>query len=117
MVDVEESRFNKLTRNIERYDRERLELRRDLGTLDQEIDDDEEANMGLADVENKIRTEVKRLREMKAERMKVFNDAREMEATLCESTGIAPCDIVVDRLPTDTQLRQVEKHIIHLRVR
>ena len=73
MVSDEENKFDMITRKIEHYDRERMELRLDLGSLDQDIDDDEEANMSLVNVERKIKTEVKRLREKKAERMKAVS--------------------------------------------
>jgi len=113
MVSEEESNLDKITKNIQRYDRERMELRLDLGVT--ECDDENEAELSLVDVEFKIRTEVFKLREKKAERMKVFNDERAIEKALCEATGSPPCDIVLERLPSDSHLRQIAKHINHLR--
>ena len=115
MVNEEEQNLDKLTKNIQRFDRERMELRKDLGSFDN--DDSDEAELGLVDVEFKIRTEVTKLREKKAERMKVWNDLRKAESELCEATGSCPCNIVLDRLPSDAQVRQVEKSIVHLKVK
>ena len=116
MIEEEEANLDKITKNIEKYDRARMELRRDLGLLS-ESDDSDEAELSLVDVDYKIRTEVTKLKEMKEERMKVFNDVRAAEKILCDSTGIPPCEITYDRMPTNAHVRQIEKHISHLRVR
>ncbi len=72
--------------------------------------------MSLVDVEYKIRTEVTKLMEQKEERMKVFNDAREAEKKLCESTGTSLVEVHYDHMPTDANVRQIEKHISQLKV-
>ena len=70
--------------------------------------------------------------------MKAYNEAREAEAIECESTGMSfkrsticfcsiitfflpnlgssPCYIVIDRMPTDEQVRQIKKNTTYLRV-
>lgn len=114
MVAEEEHNLDELTKSIQRFDRERMELRKDLGRFDN--DDSEEAELGLVDVDLKIRTEVKKLSKERAERMKVWNHLRKAESELCEATGSYPCNIVYDRLPADAQVRQVEKSIVNLKV-
>ena len=114
MIEEEEQNLDKITKNIQKYDRERNELRRDLGVKPSA--DPEEAELSLVDVEYKIRSEVTKLREKKAERMKVYEDARMAEKVYCDSTGSLPCEVVFDRLPTDANLRQIEKHTNALKV-
>ena len=72
--------------------------------------------MSLVDVEYKIRSEVTKLRKVKDERMKVYEDARMAEKVYCDSTGSLPCEVSFDRLPTDANLRQIEKHTNALKV-
>jgi len=64
MIEEEEQNLDKITKNIQKYHRERMELRRDLGVNTN--DDTDEAGLGLVDVEHKIRTEVHNLREKKS---------------------------------------------------
>lgn len=108
MIEEEEQNLDKITKNIQKYHRERMELRRDLGVNTN--DDTDEAGLGLVDVEHKIRTEVHNLREKKAVRMKVYEDARTAEKIYCDSTGSLPCEVVFDRMPTDANLKQIERH-------
>eukprot|EP00093_Oithona_nana_P011286 11286.XXX_371448_373447_1 [CDS] Oithona nana genome sequencing. len=108
MIEEEEQNLDKITKNIQKYHRERMELRRDLGVNTN--DDTDEAGLGLVDVEHKIRTEVLNLREKKAVRMKVYEDARMAEKVYCDSTGSLPIEVVFDRMPTDANLKQIERH-------
>ena len=114
MIEEEEQNLDKITKNIQKYHRERMELRRDLGVNSN--DDTDEAGLGLVDVEHKIRTEVHNLREKKAVRMKVYEDARTAEKIYCDSTGSLPCEVVFDRMPTDANLKQIERHTQSLKV-
>ena len=52
----------------------------------------------------------------KDERMKAYDEARAAEKIECESTGSVPCYIVINRMPTDEQVRQIKKNVSHLRV-
>ena len=115
MIEEEEQNLDKITKNIQKYHRERMELRRDLGVNSN--DDTDEAGLGLVDVEHKIRTEVLNLREKKAVRMKVYEDARMAEKVYCDSTGSLPIEVVFDRMPTDANLKQIERHTQSLKVR
>ena len=116
MIEEEEQNLDKITKNIQKYVRERMELRRDLGVGNVGNDDIDEAGLGLVDVEHKIRTEVVALREKKAVRMKVYDEARAAEKVYCESTGSLPCEVVYERMPTDANLKEIEKHTSSLKV-
>ena len=116
MIEEEEQNLDKITKNIQKYVRERMELRRDLGVGNVGNDDIDEAGLGLVDVEHKIRTEVVALREKKAVRMKVYDEARAAEKVYCESTGSLPCEVVYERMPTDANLKEIEKHTLSLKV-
>ena len=56
------------------------------------------------------------LQKEKDERMKAYDEARAAEKIECESTGSVPCYIVINRMPTDEQVRQIKKNVSHLRV-
>ena len=56
------------------------------------------------------------LQNEKDERMKAYDEARAAEKIECESTGSVPCYIVINRMPTDEQVRQIKKNVSHLRV-
>ena len=114
MIDEEEVNLDKITKSIGKCDRERKELIKDLG--DNFVDDGQEETMTLVDVEYKIRNEVLNLREKKSQRMKVYNDIREAEKILCESTGSLPLNLMIERMPTDGHVKQIEKYIIQLKV-
>ena len=114
MIDEEEVNLDKITKSIGKYDRERKELFKDLG--DNFVDDGKEETMTLVDVEYKIRNEVINLREKKSQRMQVYNDIREAEKVLCESTGSLPLNLMFDRMPTGGHVKQIEKYIVQLKV-
>ena len=80
------------------------------------VDDTEEENLSLIDVEKKIRDDVSRLKKEKEERMKDYEEAREAEEAACEVTGSNPSYIVINRMPTDEQVRQIKDHTKHLKV-
>ena len=80
------------------------------------VDDTEEENLSLIDVEKKIRDDVSQLKKEKEERMKDYEEAREAEEAACEVTGSNPSYIVINRMPTDEQVRQIKEHIKHLKV-
>ena len=73
--------------------------------------------MSLIDVEKKIRDDVSQLKKEKEERMKDYEEAREAEEAACEVTGSNPSYIVINRMPTDEQVRQIKDHIKHLQVK
>lgn len=113
MIKEEEANLDKVTKNIQRYTRERNELRRDLGCT---YDDAGEDEMTLVDVEHKIRVDVEKLRDIKGKRMQLFQDVRNAEKIMCDQTGEPMCEIIIERMPTDAQVHQVEKHTAHLKV-
>ena len=78
--------------------------------------DSGEDKLSLIDVERKLRDEVAQLQKEKDERMKAYDEARAAEKIECESTGSVPCYIVINRMPTDEQVRQIKKNVSHLRV-
>ena len=78
--------------------------------------DSGEDKLSLIDVERKLRDEVAHLQNEKDERMKAYDEARAAEKIECESTGSVPCYIVINRMPTDEQVRQIKKNVSHLRV-
>ena len=80
------------------------------------VDDTEEENLSLIDVEKKIRDDVSQLKKEKEERMKDYEEAREAEEAACEVTGSNPSYIVINRMPTDEQVRQIKDHTKHLKV-
>merc|ERR1712029_409454 len=112
LIKNDQKNLKDLTKEIERHCKERLELRR---TLNITGDDSGEDKLSLIDVERKLRDEVAHLHRVKEERMKAYNEAREAEAIECESTGSSPCYIVIDRMPTDEQVRQIKKNTTYLR--
>ena len=114
MIDEEEVNLDKITKSIGKYDRERKELFKDLGN--NFVVDAQEETMTLVDVEFKLRNEVIKLREKKSQRMQVYNDIREAEKILCESTGSLPLNLIIDRMPTDGHVKQIEKYIVQLKV-
>jgi hypothetical protein len=116
MVIEEEQTLDNLTKAIQRQERDRRELRKDLGYRHDSTDDDED-QLTLIEIDKKLRTQVGDLKEKKAERMKVYNDAKNAEADLCEATGMNTCPIELDRMPTEAQVHDVHKHISHLKVR
>ena len=114
MIDEEEKNLDQITKNIKRYDRERAELYKDLG--ENFNVDASEADMTLVDVSAKIKLELNLLRERKAKRMEVYNDVRKTEKTLCDATGSVPLNVMFDRMPTDVHVKQIEKHVVQLKV-
>ena len=114
MITEEEASLDKITKNIKKYNRDRIELHKDLG--ENYKNDTKEEEMSLVDVEYKIRCEVVMLTERKAKRMEVYDDIRKAEQSLCEATGSLPLNLVIDRMPTDGQVKQIEKYIIKLKV-
>ena len=114
MITEEEASLDKITKNIKKYNRDRIELHKDLG--ENYKNDTKEEEMSLVDVEYKIRCEVVTLTERKAKRMEVYDDIRKAEQSLCEATGSLPLNLVIDRMPTDGQVKQIEKYIIKLKV-
>ena len=114
MIKEEEASLDNITKNITKYNRERIELHKDLG--ENYKNDAKEDEMSLVDVEYKIRCEVGMLKERKAKRMEVYDDIRKAELSLCEATGSLPLNLVIDRMPTDGQVKQIEKYIIKLKV-
>ena len=80
------------------------------------VDDTEEDTLSLIDVEKKIRDDVSQLKKEKEDRMKDYEEAREAEEAACEVTGSNPSYIVINRMPTDEQVRQIKDHIKHLKV-
>jgi len=112
LLKDDQHHLNELTRGIERQHKERMELRRILSI---EVDDTEEENLSLIDVEKKIRDDVSQLKKEKEERMKDYEEAREAEEAACEATGSNPSYIVINRMPTDEQVRQIKDHTKHLK--
>ena len=80
------------------------------------VDDSEEDTLSLIDVEKKIRDDVSQLKKEKEDRMKDYEESREAEEAACEVTGSNPSYIVINRMPTDEQVRQIKDHIKHLQV-
>jgi len=111
LLKDDQHHLNELTRGIERQHKERMELRRILSI---EVDDTEEDELSLIDVEKKIRDDVSQLKKEKEDRMKDYEEAREAEEAACEVTGSNPSYIVINRMPTDEQVRQIKDHIKHL---
>jgi len=112
LIKNDQKNLRDLTKEIERHCKERLELRR---TLNITGNDSGEDKLSLIDVERKLRDEVAQLQKEKDERMKAYDEARAAEKIECESTGSVSCYIVINRMPTDEQVRQIKKNVSHLR--
>ena len=110
--------FFRITKNIQRYELERLEIRRDLNVF-VDNEDSFEAALSLIDVEFKLRMEVHQLREEKSQRLKMFHEARDIEKELCRITGSLPLSeetIHFARIPTENQIGEIGNHIKQLKV-
>ena len=114
MIAEEERNLDHITKSIKKYDRERVELYKDLG--ESYNVDASEADLPLVDVGAKIKAEVAELQERKEKRMEVYNDVRKAEKTLCDATGSVPLNVMFERMPTDVHVKQIEKHVVQLKV-
>jgi len=117
LVSEEEKHLDKITKNIQRYELERLEIRRDLN-LFVDNEDSFEAALSLIDVEFKLRMEVHQLREEKSQRLKIFHEARDLEKELCRITGSLPLSgeaIHFARIPSEHQIGEIGSHIKQLK--
>ena len=114
MIAEEEKNLDHITKSIKKYDRERVELYKDLG--ENYNIDASEADLPLVEVGAKIKLEVMTLQERKEKRMEVYDSVRKTENTLCDSTGSIPLDVKFDRMPTDVHVKQIEKHVVQLKV-
>ena len=79
-------------------------------------DDSGEDELSLIDVEKKIRDEISQLKVEKEERMKSYKEAKIAEEAACELTASNPLFITIDKMPTDSQVRQIQDHISQLNV-
>ena len=113
LIKNDKKHLNDLMHEIEKHEYKRQELRRILSI---KSNDAGEENLSLIDLEKKLRDEVTQLQNEKDNRMKAYDDARAEENIECESTGSAPCDIVIKLMPTDEQVNEIKKYTTYLRV-
>lgn len=113
MLTEEEALEAKLHVKINEYEKELEQLCLDLQEEEASVSKED---LKLAEREAKLRNDVDILNKKKYDRMKCLRRLRDDEMHLCETLGMPQVDINFVACPTQEQLRELEQHIVFLKL-
>ncbi|XP_028416541.1 protein regulator of cytokinesis 1-like isoform X1 [Dendronephthya gigantea] len=110
MINDEKEFMLELKSSIETYERELLDLAKELG----EVPYQPEGDIKLVELEKTLRTKLNDWNTEKYQRLKAHKRLLETEEMLCKRLALPPHDAGIKEVPTKQQLNEIEENIKYM---